>query len=298
MSQTRLGLIGTVLWACIILLVFPYFQWNMLLKVTVGTINNVMWYHVILFGLVWHVEIQLDLIPPLWKSLPLPTVLQSSLCLTRGTLSEILRGELVWGSLLWVESRKRWIQTKKTTLVDVLPSFLHVTRPPLFAKFNLENWTLLCRPPISSMLFLSILSTQKQSEGHWRRFHSATKKKVPMLKKIHHQKHLEFAKRHENWTVEDWKKVLWSDETKINRIGSDGKLYVWKQRGESISDHTTTPCYVPYHKVNSVSVSVRSVTLLQAYSWFTTSSHVRSLCKLGQILCHSRSSVIIPNMIT
>ena len=25
------------------------------------------------------------------------------------------------------------------------------------------------------------------------------------------------------------------------RIGSDGKVYVWKQHGESISDHTTTP---------------------------------------------------------
>ena len=70
---------------------------------------------------------------------------------------------------------------------------------------------------------------------------SATKKKVPMLKKGHCQRRLQFALYHENWTVEDWKRVLWSDETKINRIGSDGKVYVWKQRGESISDCTTTP---------------------------------------------------------
>jgi transposase len=72
-------------------------------------------------------------------------------------------------------------------------------------------------------------------------FYSATKKKVPMLKKTHRQKRLKFAEYHANWTVEDWKRVLWSDETKINRIGSDGKVYVWKQRGESISDRTTTP---------------------------------------------------------
>ena len=62
-----------------------------------------------------------------------------------------------------------------------------------------------------------------------------------MLKQQHRQKQLKFAQYHENWTVEDWKRVLWSDETKINRIGSDGKVYVWKQRGESISDRTTTP---------------------------------------------------------
>jgi hypothetical protein len=41
--------------------------------------------------------------------------------------------------------------------------------------------------------------------------------------------------------VEDWKRVLWTDETKINRIGSDGKVYTWKERGEPLSDRTTIP---------------------------------------------------------
>lgn len=30
-----------------------------------------------------------------------------------------------------------------------------------------------------------------------------------------------------NWTVEDWKRVIWSDETKINFVGSDGKQLYW-----------------------------------------------------------------------
>ena len=42
-------------------------------------------------------------------------------------------------------------------------------------------------------------------------------------------------------TVEDRKRVLWSDETKINRIGSDGKVYTWKEKGTPLSDRTTTP---------------------------------------------------------
>ena len=62
-----------------------------------------------------------------------------------------------------------------------------------------------------------------------------------MFKANHHQRRLKFVRDHENWTVEDWKRVLWSDETKINWIGSDGKVYVWKKRGEPPSDHTTTP---------------------------------------------------------
>ena len=65
-------------------------------------------------------------------------------------------------------------------------------------------------------------------------FRLATKKKVSMLKGSHHQQHLKFAQYHGNWTVEDWKKVLWTDETKINRIGSDGKVYFWKQQGEPV----------------------------------------------------------------
>ena len=45
---------------------------------------------------------------------------------------------------------------------------------------------------------------------------SATKKKVPMLKAAHCTHHLKFAEYHQNWTLEDWKRVLWSDETNIN----------------------------------------------------------------------------------
>jgi len=57
-------------------------------------------------------------------------------------------------------------------------------------------------------------------------FYSATKKKTPLLKQAHHIWCLQFAKYHENWTVEDWKRVLWTDETKINRIGPDGRVYI------------------------------------------------------------------------
>ena len=42
-------------------------------------------------------------------------------------------------------------------------------------------------------------------------------------------------------TLKDLKRVLWSDETKINYIGSDGKVYVWKSQGEPLSDQTTIP---------------------------------------------------------
>jgi DDE superfamily endonuclease/Transposase len=65
-------------------------------------------------------------------------------------------------------------------------------------------------------------------------FKAVTKKKKPLLSTVHRKKRLDFALRYKEWTVEDWKRVIWSDETKINRIGSDGKQWVWKQVGEGL----------------------------------------------------------------
>ena len=36
--------------------------------------------------------------------------------------------------------------------------------------------------------------------------------------------------------MEDWKHVIWSDKTKINCIGSDGRKWAWKRAGEGLSD--------------------------------------------------------------
>ena len=59
---------------------------------------------------------------------------------------------------------------------------------------------------------------------------AVTKKKKPCLKPRHIRQRLEFALRHQHWTVDDWKRVIWSDETKINRLGSDGRDWVWKKK--------------------------------------------------------------------
>ena len=36
--------------------------------------------------------------------------------------------------------------------------------------------------------------------------------------------------------MEDWKHVIWLDETKINHIGSDGRKWAWKRAGEGLSN--------------------------------------------------------------
>ena len=36
--------------------------------------------------------------------------------------------------------------------------------------------------------------------------------------------------------MDDWKRVIWSDETKINCLGSDGHKWAWKKVGEGLSN--------------------------------------------------------------
>jgi transposase len=65
---------------------------------------------------------------------------------------------------------------------------------------------------------------------------AVVKRKRPFLSKKHRRERMDFAITHQDWTVEDWKTVVWSDETKINRFGSDGRKWVWKRAGEGLSD--------------------------------------------------------------
>jgi hypothetical protein len=62
-----------------------------------------------------------------------------------------------------------------------------------------------------------------------------------MLSLAHRRARLAFAQKYSQWTVADWERVIFSDESKINRIGSDGRVWVWKRKKAGINDRTTTP---------------------------------------------------------
>jgi transposase len=63
---------------------------------------------------------------------------------------------------------------------------------------------------------------------------AVARKKKPLLSVRHRKQRLGFALKYREWTVEDWKRLIWSDEAKINRFGSDGRQWVWKQKGEGL----------------------------------------------------------------
>ena len=64
---------------------------------------------------------------------------------------------------------------------------------------------------------------------------AVVKKKRPRLLARHIKNRYEFALKYQYWTVEDWKRVVFSDETKISRLGSDGCKWVWKVPGGKLT---------------------------------------------------------------
>ncbi|KAG0803659.1 hypothetical protein G6F20_013331 [Rhizopus arrhizus] len=66
-------------------------------------------------------------------------------------------------------------------------------------------------------------------------FIAFVKPQKPLLRTQNIIKRLQWAKSHQHWTVDDWKRVIFSDETKINRFGSDGKAYTWKLPHEELN---------------------------------------------------------------
>jgi hypothetical protein len=100
---------------------------------------------------------------------------------------------------------------KAQTAVDVAKSLITITNQPLSAQ-----------------------TVRRALRGAGMK--AVTIKQKPFLSPRHRKARLDYALAHKDWTVEDWKRVVWSDETKINRFGSDGKKWGWKKAGEGLSD--------------------------------------------------------------
>lgn len=66
-------------------------------------------------------------------------------------------------------------------------------------------------------------------------------RKKPYISKKNRAARLLFAKEHIDWTPEQWSKVIFTDESKFNRFGSDGKTYVRRRIGEAFNEKCVKP---------------------------------------------------------
>ncbi len=71
--------------------------------------------------------------------------------------------------------------------------------------------------------------TLKQMGSSSRRPH-----RVPLLSAKNRTRRIQFTQVHQNWTIEDWKNVSWSDESRFLLRHSDVRVRIWLKEHESM----------------------------------------------------------------
>ena len=77
-----------------------------------------------------------------------------------------------------------------------------------------------------------ISTSTVQRRLHESGLHGRIAAKKPLLKKTNKKKRLALAKKHEQWTLDRWKSVLWSDESKFEIFGYNCRVFVRRREGE------------------------------------------------------------------
>ncbi len=99
--------------------------------------------------------------------------------------------------------------------------------------------------------------TLKQMGSSSRRPH-----RVPLLSDKNKKRRIQFTQAHQNWTIEDWKNVAWSDESWFLLQHSDGRVRIWLKEHESMDPS----CLVSTVQAGGVGVMVWGIFL-----WHTLS---------------------------
>jgi transposase len=66
--------------------------------------------------------------------------------------------------------------------------------------------------------------------------HSCIPRRRPLISESNKKKRLEWCMERSDWTVEDWKKVLWSDESTFSQFQKSGWGRIWREPGEEFHE--------------------------------------------------------------
>ncbi len=58
--------------------------------------------------------------------------------------------------------------------------------------------------------------------------------RVPLLSAKNRKRRLQFTQAHQNWTIEDWKNVAWSDESRFLLRHSNGRVRICRKEHGSM----------------------------------------------------------------
>ncbi|KAL1916315.1 uncharacterized protein VTP21DRAFT_5932 [Calcarisporiella thermophila] len=58
---------------------------------------------------------------------------------------------------------------------------------------------------------------------------------------LHRLRRLTFAKKYSSWTIEDWSRVIFSEECQIRIFGNERREWFWKKRNEPLQERHIQP---------------------------------------------------------
>ncbi len=97
--------------------------------------------------------------------------------------------------------------------------------------------------------------TLKQMDSSSRRPH-----RVSLLSDKNSTRRIQFTQDHQNWTIEGWKNVAWSDESRFLLQHSDGRVRIWCKEHESMDISLL---------VSTVQAGGGGVMMWGVFSWHT-----------------------------
>lgn len=159
-----------------------------------------------------------------------------SLKIPRSTVSTVLTKWRVLGQMTTLKPKPRPLKLSDRSMRDLgrmIHSHRRLTLAALAAKFNVHRHTM--RRYIRRLGFRSRVAPKK-----------------PFLNDTHMNHRLAFAKKYRNWTVDDWKRVIWTDESSFELGKNSRRIRVWRKTHERYS----AQCLAPTFKSGRTSVMV------------------------------------------
>ena len=88
---------------------------------------------------------------------------------------------------------------------------------------------------------ITISSQTVRRRTHETGLYGRVARKKPYVNKANRLKRLNYVKTYRDKEMSFWKHVLWSDESKYNLFGSDGKVIVWRTPKKEFDPKCTVP---------------------------------------------------------
>lgn len=148
---------------------------------------------------------------------------------------------------------------KKSKDIGTLESMPRSGRPPIFQDRDLRELKRVAisnrRAPLADITNnLSVQASVRTVRKELRKmgFDNRVAAKKPFLNRRHRAARLAFARAHRHWTVQDWERVIWTDESSFELGKQTRQVRVWRRVHEKFESE----CLAATHKSGRTSLMV------------------------------------------